>query len=270
MSWNFLEPASRDNLDAVVTREATALIELSSDPERWHAPTASEGWTVQDIVGHMVDTTEGYFPAFEAARGGPAVPEALGIRAMAKYVDDGAKSFRDTGQEELLERLRDDFDRMREIRRSITDEEWTGLNVPHKYMGPVPAAFYNVFQLVDFAVHAWDIREGAGRPHGLAADTADLLVPLSFVVWQSTCDTTGVEPHELGIRILSGANAGDTVARVTAEGIAFEPGDVSGLPGVIEFDPASFVLTAFGRINAGTHRGDTELIGRFCNLFFKI
>ncbi|MQA98077.1 MAG: maleylpyruvate isomerase family mycothiol-dependent enzyme [Streptosporangiales bacterium] len=270
MSWNFLDPASRSRLDAVVAREADGLLALSADPERWRAPTASEGWTVQDVVGHMVDTTEGYFVSFDAARGGQPAAEPLGVRDMAKYVDDGAKSFRPVGQAELLGRLRADFDRFAQIRRDVTDEEWTGLNVPHKYMGPVPAAFYTVFQLVDYAVHAWDIREGAGRPHGLAADTADLLVPLSFIVWQSTCDTTGVPPYSLGIRILSGANAGDTVARVTEEGIVFEPGDLSGLPGVIEFDPASFVLTAFGRINGGTHRGDTELLGRFCNLFFRI
>ena len=27
--------------------------------------------------------------------------------------------------------------------------------VGHPYMGPVPAMFYPMFQLVDYAVHAW-------------------------------------------------------------------------------------------------------------------
>ena len=42
------------------------------------------------------------------------------------------------------------------------------------------------------------------------------------------------------------------------------------LPVVFEFDPASLVLTAFGRVNAGTYRGDAALADRFLNVFFRI
>ena len=35
--------------------------------------------------------------------------------------------------------------------------------------GPLPAAFYPIFQVVDYTVHSWDIREGTGRPHALEA-----------------------------------------------------------------------------------------------------
>ena len=53
-------------------------------------------------------------------------------------------------------------------------------------MGPLPAFFYPVAQLVDYAVHTWDIRQGAGGSHALDGDAADLLVPFCFIVWQST------------------------------------------------------------------------------------
>jgi hypothetical protein len=39
---------------------------------------------------------------------------------------------------------------------------------------------------------------------------------------------------------------------------------------VIEFDPASFALTAYGRINAGTIHGDRDLAQRFLAGFFRI
>jgi hypothetical protein len=42
------------------------------------------------------------------------------------------------------------------------------------------------------------------------------------------------------------------------------------LPAVIEFDAGSMVLVAFGRISAGTVRGDQALAGRFLNLFHWI
>jgi hypothetical protein len=49
----------------------------------------------------------------------------------------------------------------------------------------------------------------------------------------------------------------------------YETGDVAGLT-ALEFDPGSFVLTTFGRANAGTIRGDRALADRYLNLFFRI
>jgi hypothetical protein len=51
--------------------------------------------------------------------------------------------------------------------------------------------------------------------------------------------------------------------------MSYEPTDVSDLT-VIEFDPGSFVLTAFGRSNSGTIRGDRSTADLYLNLFFRI
>jgi hypothetical protein len=58
--------------------------------------------------------------------------------------------------------------------------------------------------------------------------------------------------------------------KVSKEGLAYEPGPVDDLPAVLEFDPASLVLTSYGRIRGGTTRGDTDLANRFRSLFFNI
>lgn len=269
MSWNFMDAASRDNIDQIWRRESEQMLAMASDPVVWEAPTGAGHWEVRDVIGHLVDTTEAYFRSFDAARGRAEPFEALGLRDMAKLVDEGARSFRNIGQDEMINRLREDRDRMLGIAAELTDEEWSGLMVPHKYMGPLPAAFYPTFQVVDYSVHSWDIREGTGRGHGLDGEAADLLVPMCMVLWQNTCDVTGAEPSTIGLRITSGPNAGDTRMTVSSEGIAFEPGDIEGLP-TLEFDPGSFVLTAYGRTNGGTFRGDREPLDRFCNLFFRI
>ena len=44
----------------------------------------------------------------------------------------------------------------------------------------------------------------------------------------------------------------------------------AGLPAVLEFDAGSLVLTAFGRVNAGTIRGDRAVADQFLNSFFRI
>ncbi len=57
---------------------------------------------------------------------------------------------------------------------------------------------------------------------------------------------------------------------ITSEGLSYAQEDVSGMPAVVEFDPASLVLAAFGRVNAGTIRGDRAVAERFPNSFFRI
>jgi hypothetical protein len=137
-------------------------------------------------------------------------------------------------------------------------------------MGPVPAFFYAAGQLMDYGVHSWDIRQGTGRAHGLPGDAADLLVPFMFAIWQGTVRTEAVtQPGRIGIRV-GGRNAGDYRVTVTGDGLTYEPGDIDDLPALIEFDAGSMVLTAFGRGNFGTVRGDFAEAERYLNLFFRI
>jgi uncharacterized protein (TIGR03083 family) len=271
MSWNAMTYEGKDTVLRVVRDQAEGFFKLAEVPETWTARTACPEWDVRDIVGHIVDTTETYFEGFDSARSQSEVEAAYGLPGMAKRAGEQGRSFRDLPQKEMVDRLRTDFDKMMGIFESLTPQDWTGLMVPHFYMGPLPAFFYPAFQLMDYGVHSWDIREGTGREHGLHSDVADLLTPFMFVVWASTVRAAeNIEPFTLGVRILSGPNAGDTRVSISQDGMAYEPGDVNELPVVIEFDPGSFVLTAFGRYNGGTVRGDKKLADRFLGMFFRI
>jgi uncharacterized protein (TIGR03083 family) len=269
-SWNAMTYDGKDTVLRVVRHEAANLFALAGRPETWSAATACSRWQVRDIVGHLVDTTESYFVAFDAARGHADLPAAYGLPGMAERAHDKAVDFRTSSQPEMLERLRADFDKMMEMFTALGPDEWTGLHVPHFYMGPLPTFFYPAFQLMDYAVHSWDIRQGTVHAHGLSGDTADLLVPFMYVLWQYTANVGATEPYTIGIRVTSGHNAGDTMATVSSDGLSFAPGAVDDLPATIEFDPGSFVLTTFGRANAGTIRGDAALAQHYLNLFFRI
>ena len=271
MSWNAMTYEGRDTVLRVVRDQAEGFFTLADVPETWRARTACPEWEVRDIVGHIVDTTEGYFPAFDAARSHSDVDAAYGLVGMAKRAEEQGRSFRDLPQKEMVDRLRTDFDKMMGIFESLTPEDWSGLMVSHFYMGPVPAFFYPAFQLMDYGVHSWDIREGRGREHGLHSDVADLLVPFMFGIWAGTMrESPNVEPFSIGVRVTTGPNAGDTRVNVSPDGMSYESGDLSDLPAVIEFDPGSFVLTAFGRFNGGTIRGDKALADRYLGMFFRI
>jgi hypothetical protein len=190
---------------------------------------------------------------------------------MAARLNEKAQALRSESQSDMMARLRSDFEQMMSIEEGLTEKEWTELIVPHFYMGPLPAFFYPAFQLMDYGVHSWDIRQGTGRAHGLAGDAADLLAPFMMVLWSATTAVEpGTEPFDVGVRVTSGPNAADYRVRVGPDAFAYEPGTVDDLPVVFEFDPASLVLTAFGRVNAGTYRGDPVLADRFLNVFFRI
>jgi hypothetical protein len=225
---------------------------------------------VRDVIGHLVDTTEGYLPAFETASKGGAPIEPVGLQVMSERVDEGARALRKVERTELIRRLHNDADQMLSIFDELSDDEWGGFMVGHTFMGPLPAMFYAIFQLVDYAVHAWDIREGIGQPHGLAGDSADLLVPVIFILWQATADVSGVtEPFSVGVRT-SGNNGGDIRMDVSPDGVQFAPANIEDCAAILEFDPATLVLTGYARMNGGTVRGDTEVAGRFRSLFFPI
>jgi hypothetical protein len=102
-------------------------------------------------------------------------------------------------------------------------------------------------------------------------DAADLLVPFMFVLWQATTDTSRLEGDDLDVAIrVSGRNGGTTRMKVSKEGMTYEPGDAEGAQVLIDFDPASLVLTAFGRARSGTPYGDQDAARRFAGLFFRI
>jgi uncharacterized protein (TIGR03083 family) len=268
----------KDTMLRVVRQEAAQFFDMVDSDEAWERPTGAGHWQVRDIVGHLVDTTEEYLVGFDSARSRGEAGSAYGLPGMARRVDEQATAFRSESRTALVERLRTGFDKMMGIFDALTEDDWNNLLVPHYYMGPLPAFFFPAFQLMDYGVHSWDIRQGTGRAHGLDGEAADLLVPFMFVLWKYTIADAGQDPCELGIRICSGPNAGDTRVTVGPGGMDYQPGDASDtasdtasdMAAVLEFDPGSFVLTAFGRSNAGTIRGDRTVADRYLNLFFRI
>ena len=271
--WDATNPASKDNLLRVVREQAERMLQLAEVPENWEMSTPCGHWQVRDIVAHMVDVTEGYLEAFRIARAGESAPAPIGLLAMADRLDERSLAMRPVPQSELLQRLRDDFERMMAVFEGLSAEDWTGLMVPHPFMGPVPAFFYPTFHLVDYGVHGWDVREGLGLPTGLPGDVADFLAPIMFILWQATTvpERVGAEPLRAGVRV-SGRNGGMWHITVTDEGYTYESASdgTADLPVVFDFDPGSLVLTAYGRINGGTAYGDSALADRYRSLFHSI
>ena len=91
--WNPMTYEGKDTILAVVRDQATRMFALAQQPDAWDAPTACESWKVKDIIGHLVDTTEGYFKSFEIARAGTDPAAAFGLLAMHELAGQSAQGW---------------------------------------------------------------------------------------------------------------------------------------------------------------------------------
>src|SRR5258708_17574757 len=155
-AWNAMTYEGKETILQVVRDEAERMFAMAEAPGAWEAPTACDAWQVRDIIGHVVDTTEGYFKAFETARSGGSA-ESHGLAVMHELAGDGGRAFRGVPQAEMMLRVRDDLDKMMGILGSLTEEEWGGLMVTHAYMGPVPAFVYAGGPRMDYGGQSWGI-----------------------------------------------------------------------------------------------------------------
>jgi len=272
---NPADHADKDRVLSVVRGARASFYDLveNADDKGWTTPTACTEWEVRDVVGHMVDVTESYLERWALARAGKPFPEALGVKiVMPERADKQAKGFRLVPQKELITRLKRASDDLFKIFDGLTADQWTKELIPHVYMGPVPAFIYPGFQLMDYSVHAWDIRAGFGRSSALPDDEAGVLTWFMINVLQpATIDeeTSKGLDASWGVRV-SGDYGGSWVATLKDGKLSYQEGSVVGQPLVFNFDPSDFVLTAFQRVQGGAAIGDQALAGRVRQLWYKI
>jgi len=270
---NVMVPEGKDHLLRAVRKERQGFYDLidNTNDETWKTPTACTEWEIRDQVGHLIDVTEGYLDRFALARAGTPFPDPLGVTGMAEMLDIAAKKFRGTPRTEVIARLKTSSAKLFDIFDALTPEQWTGELVPHVYMGPLPAFFYPVWQLVDYSVHSWDIRAGLGDMQPLSNDAATTLIPIMFIVLQNTVDAEQAKGFDAtwGVRV-SGDQGGTWKLQLKDGKLTYEEASVAGCPVVFNFDPNDWILTAYQRFPGGAAIGDRALAYRIRRLFFKI
>lgn len=267
---NVMEFAGKDfllNLDRAERAEFYRLL----DEAPWEGATASGHWQVRDLCGHLIDVTESYLERFAMERAGQEAPPALGLPIMASKLDEGALRFRSLSKAEAIARLKTASDKMFEIFDALDEKQWTGELVPHVYMGPLPTCFFAGFQLIDYSIHAWDIKAGLGLDEPLSDDAAITLIPFMLIVTQYTVDAAraGDLKCTFGVEI-SGPGGGSWRIDVDGANVAYAEGGTEGCDTVFEFDPNDFVLSTYQRRRGGKARGNLELAERIRDLLFKI
>jgi uncharacterized protein (TIGR03083 family) len=273
MPVNPMDYSGKDTVLDVVRTERANFFTIIDEPKNWEVQTRCTEWEVRDIVGHMIDVTEGYLSRWDMARKGEPAG-ALGLLIMGEQLNENAQAFRTLPREEAIIRLKADSNKMLAIFDALTPEEWGGFNVTHPYMGPLPTLFYPAFHVMDYGVHTWDMKWGLGQKEAkLDERTAGVLVPYMFILMQVTVDQESVKGVDIkfGVKI-DGEWGGQWRVTVKDGTYTYEPADnLDDVQAVFHFKNASdFVLTAFQRFPGGETSGDPKVIDQVRHMFFRI
>ncbi len=270
---NSMDYSGKDTVLDVVKHEAADFFTLVDDPKNWNVQTRCTEWEARDLVGHMIDVTEGYLTRWDKAKKKEPA-DTVGLLVMSHDLNEHAQSFRSLKREEAISRLKNDYARMMDIFEKLTPDEWNNFMVMHPFMGPLPTLFYPAFHVMDYGVHTWDLRYGLGeKTRELDERTAGVLIPyMLFALLPSTVDAKSAKGVDVtyGIKV-RGDWGGKWCATVKDGKFEAKPvADFEECNAIFKFDPSDFVLTAFQRFPGGAARGDYQTINKVRNLFFTI
>ncbi len=110
-------------------------------PELWGGPSPCDGWSVRDVVVHVIDTERDLLGRM------PFGPSTLAIRA----------------QPDTATHLIDAWHHVRDAVQTALDDSATAGHGYDGYFGPTTfARTVDIFYSGDLLVHSWDVARGAG------------------------------------------------------------------------------------------------------------
>ncbi len=233
--------------------------------ERWLTPTELPGWSVKDVVSHVIGVE-----SFMLGRPLPdhTPPDAPHVRNEMGRFNEVTVDFRRSMEgEEVLQEFRDVTAERLDVLRSWGEEDfdaesWTPI-------GPGKARDVLSTRLMDCWLHQQDIRRALGEPGGLEGDVAE----------HSFTRLSGGMPYVVGKKVgppegttvvfdVSGA-AAHPIAVVMAEGRGSPLGEIPAEPScTLGMDLETFCCLACGRwspdqsVDRVTIEGDRDLGSR--------
>ena len=253
---------------------------LSSLPaEAWNQPSACEGWTVADVVGHL----NGQNFASRVARGladdasppeGAPLVEHHDEDRFAEDIFQRALSNREEHGENLLESFIPRLDESVQVFNTVGPNDWE--KPCYWPPGPEPVRTLLDMRIAELTMHAWDIRSTFDAGYLLSDDsvrvlmqTVDRAVRRAFrpdvdIQSEIRYRFEVMEPFETAYDVV-----------MAAQGTHVEPSGKQGADVTFRCDGETYVLVMYGRLSPEdataqgrlTFQGDSELAGSFGRRF---
>ena len=243
--------------------------------EAWNQPSACEGWTVADVVGHL----NGQNFASRVARGladdasppeGAPLVEHHDEDRFAEDIFQRALSNREEHGENLLESFIPRLDESVQVFNTVGPNDWK--KPCYWPPGPEPVRTLLDMRIAELTMHAWDIRSTFDAGYRLSDDsvrvlmqTVDRAVRRAFrpdvdIQSEIRYRFEVMEPFETAYDVV-----------MAAQGTHVEPSGKQGADVTFRCDGETYVLVMYGRLSPEdataqgrlTFQGDSELAGSF-------
>lgn len=143
-----------DNLELLDLAAATFADRLSAvGDDQWDLPTPCEGWTVRDLVTHVVG---GNGMVVVLADGGSA-DDCLAVLGVTELGDDVATQFAESAASQAA---------------AFAGEGTLGRTFHHP-AGDMPGEVVLGFRIGDLTIHAWDLARATGGDDALPAELVE-------------------------------------------------------------------------------------------------
>ncbi len=251
-------------------------------PEGWARPSACEGWQVQDVVAHLISTTDFQAAMIQRAlKGEPESPrdvKGTTVRSRSEAIARQAIDLRARLTPDLLTPFAEHYRRLFDLLDSLGPEE---LKMPAYHpIGPgghVRVETYIDLVILETALHSWDIRVAASPSASITPECIPVL--MEYV------------PSWLG-RILHPETGKDATYCFRFRGPGLETRDLviensgfrieSPIPSpptaTLETDVDTYILLHFGRLTFGQAMemgrlsvdGDIDAVARLDAWMFRV
>ena len=88
-----MDYSGKDTVLDVIRTDAAEFFKIVDDPQNWHVQTRCTEWEVRDMVGLMLDVTEGYLSRWESARKNEP-RDTVPLTSMSHDLNEHAQAFR--------------------------------------------------------------------------------------------------------------------------------------------------------------------------------
>ncbi|MFI5720835.1 maleylpyruvate isomerase family mycothiol-dependent enzyme [Nocardia sp. NPDC051750] len=159
---------SRPELVALLSDQFDALADLVTglDEDRWRAPSPLPGWTVFDVIGHVV-ATESLLLGDKPPARDPQTPD-IDVKTLPHVRNDigvmneiWLQRLRSRSGADLLRMYHEVIDRRRKALSAMDDHAW--LAPAQSPVGEVPYARFMRVRLFDCWMHELDIADALGK-----------------------------------------------------------------------------------------------------------
>ena len=247
--------------------------------EAWSQPSACDGWTIADVVGHL----NGQNFASRVARGleGDASPPE-GAPAVADHDEDHfaediyqrALSNREQHGENLLESFFPHLDGSVQVFSNVGPDDWE--KPCYWPPGPEPVRILLEMRIAELTMHAWDIRSTMDAGYHLSDDSIGVLMQTvgRAVRRAFRPDEEIKEPIRYRFNVIEPYEAACDIV-MASQGTHIEPSGAQPANVTFRCDGETYVLVMYGRLNPDdamsqgrlTFQGDAELAGSFGRRF---